>query len=196
MSKLANNKGTNNGFVRQCELCHTPFKSVKSHKRHMDQCHSSDGGPRHTCCICQRIFKRSDNLAAHYRSVHCGVKPNKCTKCGRGYRTRNELIKHNENCKEAKQASANYAAPAAAALTLPTPVMMTTANATNKSSVPVAEKVSVAAAAGASLPVQPTSSNKSLTDMLDLDDMIGLPSLQFDTDIMDFDSYSSLISNL
>ena len=29
--------GLDSGFVRQCELCQTRFKSVKSHKRHMDR---------------------------------------------------------------------------------------------------------------------------------------------------------------
>ena len=63
----------------------------------MDQCHVANG-PRHVCCLCQRAFKRSDNLSAHYRSVHFGVKPNKCAHCGKGYRTKNELYRHAENC--------------------------------------------------------------------------------------------------
>lgn len=82
---------------KQCEICRTLFKSAKSYKRHMDQCHRSNG-PKHFCKICSRAFKRSDNLAAHYRAVHYGVKPNKCADCGKGYRTKNELAKHNGTC--------------------------------------------------------------------------------------------------
>jgi hypothetical protein len=78
--------------IKQCEICGTPFRSAKSYKRHMDQCHVANG-PRHVCCLCQRVFKRSDNLSAHYRSVHFGVKPNKCANCGKGYRTKNELYR-------------------------------------------------------------------------------------------------------
>ena len=54
--------------VKQCEICGTQFRSAKSHKRHMDQCHVANG-PRHVCCLCQRAFKRSDNLSAHYREA-------------------------------------------------------------------------------------------------------------------------------
>ncbi|TRY75643.1 hypothetical protein TCAL_12142 [Tigriopus californicus] len=82
---------------KQCEICRTLFKSAKSYKRHMDQCHRSNG-PKHFCKICSRAFKRSDNLAAHYRAVHYGVKPNKCADCGKGYRTKNELAKHKGTC--------------------------------------------------------------------------------------------------
>ena len=54
---------------------------------------------KHICPICSRGFKRSDNLKAHARTVHYGVKANNCSACGKGYRTKNELLKHQEkNC--------------------------------------------------------------------------------------------------
>ena len=49
---------------------------------------------KHICTICLRAFKRSDNLKAHARTVHYGLKPNNCNSCGKGYRTKNELLKH------------------------------------------------------------------------------------------------------
>ena len=49
---------------------------------------------KHICPICSRGFKRSDNLKAHARTVHYGVKANNCSACGKGYRTKNELLKH------------------------------------------------------------------------------------------------------
>ena len=49
---------------------------------------------KHICPICSRAFKRSDNLKAHARTVHYGVKANNCNACGKGYRTKNELLRH------------------------------------------------------------------------------------------------------
>ena len=49
---------------------------------------------KHVCAICSRAFKRSDNLKAHARTVHYGLKANNCSSCGKGYRTKNELLKH------------------------------------------------------------------------------------------------------
>ena len=49
---------------------------------------------KHICPICSRGFKRSDNLKAHARTVHYGVKANNCSACGKGYRTKNELLRH------------------------------------------------------------------------------------------------------
>ena len=49
---------------------------------------------KHICTICSRAFKRSDNLKAHARTVHYGLKPNNCSACGKGYRTKNELLRH------------------------------------------------------------------------------------------------------
>ena len=49
---------------------------------------------KHICTICSRAFKRSDNLKAHARTVHYKLKANNCTACGKGYRTKNELLRH------------------------------------------------------------------------------------------------------
>ena len=49
---------------------------------------------KHICSICSRAFKRSDNLKAHARTVHYKLKANNCTACGKGYRTKNELLRH------------------------------------------------------------------------------------------------------
>ena len=118
--------------IKQCEICGTQFRSAKSYKRHMDQCHVANG-PRHVCCLCQRAFKRSDNLSAHYRSVHFGVKPNKCANCGKGYRTKNELYRHAENCSARPSHSTAAAdappstAPSAASAQPPTTTVTATA---------------------------------------------------------------------
>ena len=114
--------------IKQCEICGTQFRSAKSYKRHMDQCHVANG-PRHVCCLCQRAFKRSDNLSAHYRSVHFGVKPNKCANCGKGYRTKNELYRHAENCSARPSHSATAAPPSTASAGPPTKTVTATATA-------------------------------------------------------------------
>ena len=55
---------------------------------------TSTAEKKHICPICSRGFKRSDNLKAHARTVHYGLKANNCNACGKGYRTKNELLRH------------------------------------------------------------------------------------------------------
>ena len=57
-------------------------------------------------------------MLLHRRSVHFGVKPNKCATCGKGYRTKNELYRHAENCPAA--AAGSHSRPPSAS-TLPPP---------------------------------------------------------------------------
>ncbi len=87
---------------KYCEQCNMSFKSTKSYKRHLEQRHSTTG-PKHACQFCQRVFRRSDNLNAHYRTVHLGVRPNRCPRCGKGYRTKLDLQRHEQQCSKRSQ---------------------------------------------------------------------------------------------
>ena len=63
--------------IKQCEICGTQFRSAKSYKRHMDQCHVANG-PRHVCCLCQRasyLAKRKQLFYSFqsYRTGRCDV---------------------------------------------------------------------------------------------------------------------------
>ncbi len=84
------------GACKYCEECKVSFKTSKSYKRHFEQRHSTSG-PRHACQSCPRVFRRSDNLNAHHRAVHLGVRPNRCEWCSKTYRSRTELQRHQEH---------------------------------------------------------------------------------------------------
>jgi len=58
-----------------------------------------------------------------FRSVHCGLKPNNC-KCGKGYRTKNELLRHCRNSCPVSRATPTTltAAPTASPSTTTTTV--------------------------------------------------------------------------
>ena len=48
----------------------------------------------------------------YFRSVHCGLKPNNC-KCGKGYRTKNELLRHSKNsCPVSRNSTTSVTLPA------------------------------------------------------------------------------------
>ncbi len=177
------------GACKYCDQCKMSFKSGKSYKRHLDQRHSTSG-PKHACQFCSRVFRRSDNLNAHCRTVHLGVRPNRCGRCGKGYRSKVELQRHEEEQRCGAPAKVETS-------TLFGGVQATTATATATTTTPLPPPPT---AAQSSLPppefpsiegVGPTSLKedevKMEVDSL-LDDDMDLPSLHFDSDILGLDS--------
>lgn len=83
----------------RCQICHTAFAHSTALKMHV---YRHTGEKPFKCLICpNRAFSQLPHLKKHMLSIHKTDKPYLCVGCKKYFKTKNQLLDHENGCKEA-----------------------------------------------------------------------------------------------
>ncbi|XP_070177527.1 zinc finger protein 189-like isoform X2 [Littorina saxatilis] len=85
-----------------CDLCHKTFSDSYYLKHHQQVYHNPSGEVvRQTvkCDVCDKGFLAKSAMTMHKRTVHYGLRRQSCVKCGKKFRDKFTLERHQKSCR-------------------------------------------------------------------------------------------------